>query len=59
VAEIVNLRTARKRQARAQAEAKAAENRAIHGRTKHEKQASHAHEAREGRRLDGAKRERD
>ena len=38
MAEIVNLRLARKRKARAVKEAEAADNRALHGRTKAEKQ---------------------
>lgn len=51
--EIVNLRLARKRKARAQAEADAAVNRAAHGRAKAEKKATAAREALEARRLDG------
>jgi hypothetical protein len=55
MAEIINLRIARKRQARAQEEAKAATNRALHGRTRQEKLAQRAEQARADRQLDGAK----
>jgi hypothetical protein len=57
VAEIINLRLARKARARAVAETKAAANRAAFGRTKAEKDAAGADTARRDRTLDGAKRE--
>jgi hypothetical protein len=53
---IVNLRQARKAKARTEAEAKAAENRALHGRTKAQKQADKAAKDRLARLLDGVKR---
>ncbi len=59
MAEIVNLRMARKAKARATAEQAAAENRARYGRTKAQKQADdHDAEAME-RTLTGARRERE
>ena len=57
--EIINLRSARKAKARADAAAKAARNRAAFGRTKAEKQAADAEATALGRTLDGARRERD
>jgi hypothetical protein len=42
MAEIVNLRTVRKRKARAEREAGAAENRALYGRTKADKERDRA-----------------
>lgn len=57
MAEIVNLRLARKQAARRQGEAVAAENRARHGATKLEKRRFAASEARAERELDGAKRD--
>lgn len=57
MAEIVNLRMARKAKARSADKAEAAANRAQHGRTKAEKSASQAEIARIDRTLDGAKRE--
>jgi hypothetical protein len=42
MAEIVNLRTVRKRRARAEHEEKAARNRALHGRSKAERQRDRA-----------------
>jgi hypothetical protein len=44
VAEIVNLRMARKRKVRAEQEARASEQRAIHGRSKFEKRRDRAAE---------------
>jgi hypothetical protein len=57
MAEIVNLRTARKRKARAEGAKRAEENRLRFGRTKAEKQASHAEADLASRRLDSHKRE--
>ncbi len=57
MAEIVNLRAARKAKARGTAEAKAAANRAAFGRTKAEKDAAGREAERQARALDGAKRE--
>jgi len=59
MAEIINLRMARKARDRAAAEQKAAENRAKFGRTKTEKATERAQVEREARVLDGAQRERD
>jgi hypothetical protein len=53
VAEIVNLRLARKRKARADRDAAAAEARTVHGRTKAEKQRDKAFRARDTASLDG------
>ncbi len=57
VSDIINLRTARKAKARADAEAKASANRAAFGRTKAEKFAAATETARTDRALDGAERE--
>lgn len=57
MAEIINLRQARKQRARAAAERKADANRAHFGRTGAEKQASRMENDRQARKLDGAKRE--
>jgi hypothetical protein len=57
MAEIVNLRMARKARARTAAEQKAAENRAKFGRTKAEKAAEQAEVDRKARALDGARRD--
>ncbi|WP_103096075.1 DUF4169 family protein [Novosphingobium guangzhouense] len=57
MAEIINLRMARKARARAADKAEAATNRAQHGRTKAEKSATQAEIARIERTLDGARRE--
>lgn len=51
--DVVNLRHARKRKARLQAEAQAAENRALFGRTKQEKEAGAASRRIADKRLDG------
>jgi len=57
MADILNLRTARKAKARAGAAATAAQNRALHGRTLAQKQADGIEAERRERALDGAKRE--
>ncbi len=59
MAEIVNLRRARKAKARAEKDKAAEQNRVRFGRTKAEKTASRAEEDRAARRLDQLKRERD
>ena len=51
--DVVNLRRARKAKARRDAETVAAENRARHGQTKHEKTLRKAEDAQTARRLDG------
>lgn len=53
MAEIVNLRRARKTRSKAEAEARAAENRIAFGRTKAEKKQSEAEKALQATRLDG------
>lgn len=53
MAEIVNLRQARKHKARAEKERQAAENRAKHGRTKVERRLDAAQKLSEDRKLDG------
>ena len=57
MAEIINLRTARKARARADKEAAASANRLQHGRTGQEKRSARDERARLDRTLDGAKRE--
>jgi len=57
VAEIVNLRAARKQKARAASAATADANRVAFGRTRAEKQATQAETARHARTLDNARRE--
>jgi len=59
MAEIINLRMARKARSRTQAEQQAAENRAKFGLTKAEKLKQRSEEQREARVLEGAKREGD
>jgi hypothetical protein len=59
MAEIVNLRMARKAKERAQAEQQAAENRAKFGRTKAQKAKDREETERATRSLDGARRETD
>lgn len=59
MAEIINLRMARKARDRRAAEAHAAGNRAKHGQTGGEKAARALDEARQARMLDGAKLERE
>jgi hypothetical protein len=57
MAEIVNLRQMRKRKARAEKEAQAAENRIAFGRTKEERRVTEAERQLSERRLDGHKRD--
>lgn len=57
--EIVNLRLARKAKARYTAERQAEQNRALHGRSKPEKERQKREAERSARLLDGAKREQD
>jgi hypothetical protein len=57
MADIINLRQARKARARADAETRAAANRVRFGRTAQEKQAMDAEARRADALLDGAKRE--
>lgn len=57
MAELVNLRKWRAQKARAEAEARAAANRAAHGRTKAQKQRDTAEEARRRALLDQARRD--
>jgi hypothetical protein len=57
MAEIINLRQARKRKARADKDAKAAENRIAFGRTKVERRSSEAERTLAERRLEGHKRD--
>ncbi|MEO8375357.1 MAG: DUF4169 family protein [Sphingomonas bacterium] len=59
MADIINLRQARKARARTDAEARAAANRVRFGRTAQEKQASEAEARRADKLLDGAKRDGD
>ena len=54
---VVNLRLARKAKDRGEAAAKAAANRALHGRTKAEKQGEKADKERLARLLDGIRRD--
>ena len=55
MAKVVNLRLARKARDRSEAEAKAAANRALHGRSKAQKQAEKAEQDHIVRTVDGAK----
>lgn len=57
MAEVINLRLARKARARADAAQQAAQNRALHGQTKAEKTKLAREAERAARQLDGAKRE--
>lgn len=57
MAEIVNLRRAKKAKARAEADAQAAENRVLFGRTKAEKQRTEIERERAARGIEGHKRE--
>ena len=59
LAEVVNLRMARKRAARARDEERANRNRAVHGRNKVDRVGARLDAERTDRTLDGAKRERD
>ncbi|MBX3430327.1 MAG: DUF4169 family protein [Hyphomonadaceae bacterium] len=56
MAEIVNLRRARRNKARAAAETEAAANRLVHGRTKAERSRTEAEKEAAERKLDGHKR---
>ncbi len=53
MAEIINLRLARKGRKRVNAEKSATENRARHGRTKADKQKEELEQSRAGRAMDG------
>lgn len=57
MAEIINLRSARKQKARSAKETEAAENRLKFGRTKAEKDLAKAKSELDGRRIDAHKRE--
>ena len=57
MAEIVNLRAVRKHKARADKEARAAQNRILFGRTKAEKQQQAAEKALAERHIDGHKKD--
>jgi hypothetical protein len=57
VADVINLRRARKTKARDAAEAQAQANRIVHGRTKIEKKKTKAENDAATRRLDGHKRD--
>jgi hypothetical protein len=57
MADIINLRQARKARTRSEAEARAATNRARFGRTAQERQAEEAEARRAAKLLDGAKRD--
>jgi len=59
MAEIINLRLARKAKARSTAQVQAAANRALHGRTRQEKQADSLQRERQEQLLDGARLESD
>ena len=58
-AEVINLRLARKAKARGEAKRQAEQNRALHGRTKTEKERQQIDAARAAKLLDGARREQD
>ncbi len=59
MAEVINLRMVRKTKARCEAARQAEQNRALHGRTKAEKERQQMDAERAARLLDAAKRERD
>ena len=59
MAEIINLRLARKAKARSADKAQADSNRARHGRTAAERKATEAEAERLARTVDGARREKD
>lgn len=59
MAEIINLRRARKQRDRTTSEAQAAINRTVHGRTKGDREKALIDQRRHERALDGAKLERD
>jgi hypothetical protein len=56
MAEIINLRRARRKKARTESETKAAANRLVHGRSKAERNLSKAEKETADRKLDGHKR---
>ncbi len=57
MADVINLRLARKAKARAEAGGKAAQNRALHGLSKAERERQRLDAQRAARAIDGAKRE--
>lgn len=57
MAEVINLRAARKAKGRKDKAQSAAQNRALHGRTKAERQRQQAEAERAARQIDGARRE--
>ena len=57
MAEVINLRLARKARIRAAKSAEAAQNRALHGLTKAERSRQRAEAAHAARQIDGARRE--
>lgn len=57
MADIINLRTMRKRRLRDEERLKAEQNRALHGRSKAERTKDATEKALAGKRLDGHKRE--
>lgn len=59
MAEVINLRMARKAKARGDAKRQAEQNRALHGRTKAEKERQQMDAERAVRLLGGARREQD
>ncbi len=59
MADVINLRLARKAQARSKAAQQAAENRALHGQSLAERRLKQAEEEREVRQLDAHRREMD
>jgi hypothetical protein len=59
MADVINMRQARKARIRTASEAQAQTNRLMHGRTKAEKLAARQERQRADTKLDGAKRERD
>ncbi|MBL8551100.1 MAG: DUF4169 family protein [Hyphomonadaceae bacterium] len=59
MAEIINLRQARKQRARAEAQKDAASNRAAHGRSKAERNLTDAQADKAAKDLDGHKRDED
>lgn len=59
MAEVINLRQARKARSRDKAAQQAAENRALHGQTVAERRLQKAEDARKARQLDAHRREPD
>ncbi len=59
MSEVINLRLARKAKARGEAKQQADQNRALHGRTKAEKERQQIDAARAAKLLDGARREQE